>query len=71
MLSQAIIQAGGFAQFADKGKVAVHRKDASGKKVILYVDVGSILKDGKTENDIELQPDDMVIVGERLFNIFW
>ncbi len=67
-LSQAILKAGGLASFANGKKVQVIRKTADGKSEKLIVDVLSILKDGKVENDIELQPDDMVIVPEKLFN---
>lgn len=67
-LSRAILQAGGFAAFANGRKVAIHRKGASGAKEIITADVLSVLKDGKTENDVDLQPDDMVIVPEKWIN---
>lgn len=68
MLSRAIIKAGGFSSFANGRKVQVVRKDAEGKSVKLTADVLSVLKDGKMENDVELLPDDMVIVPEKLIN---
>lgn len=68
MLSRAIIKADGFSSFANGRKVQVVRKDAEGKSVKLTADVLSVLKDGKMENDVELLPDDMVIVPEKLIN---
>ncbi|MCC7518157.1 MAG: polysaccharide biosynthesis/export family protein [Verrucomicrobiae bacterium] len=67
-LSRAIIKAGGFSSFANGRKVQVVRKDAEGKTVKLVVDILSVLKEGKIENDIELLPDDMIIVPEKLIN---
>jgi polysaccharide biosynthesis/export protein len=67
-LSKAILQAGGFAAFANGRKVAVHRKGSNGTKEIITADVLSVLKDGKTENDVDLQPDDMIIVPEKWIN---
>lgn len=69
-LSRAILQAGGFAAFANGKKVAVHRKSANGAKdkEIITADILAVLKDGKTECDVDLQPDDMVIVPEKWIN---
>ena len=68
MLSRAILKAGGLASFANGKKVQVIRKTADGKGEKIVVDVLSILKEGKLENDIELQADDMIIVPEKLIN---
>ncbi len=67
-LSRAIIKAGGFGSFANGRKVQVIRKLPDGKTDRLTVDVLAVLKEGKLENDIELKPEDMVIVPERLVN---
>ena len=69
-VSSAILAAGGFKQFANKGKVRIIRRtgpEASDKKEIV-VDVGAILEKGRLENDVDLQPGDMIIVPERLIN---
>jgi polysaccharide export outer membrane protein len=71
-VSKAILKAGGLAPFANGRKVRVVRKGQASKdpknEDQLIVDVLSILEDGKVENDIELQPDDLVIVPEKLIN---
>jgi polysaccharide biosynthesis/export protein len=67
-VSRAILKAGGFGSFANGKKVQVVRKTPDGKGEKITVDVLSVLKDGRVENDIELKPDDMVIVPEKLVN---
>lgn len=67
-ISQAILRAGGFAQFANKKKVKVIRKTPSqGNKTIL-VDVDAIMQRGDLEKDIFLRKDDVVIVDEQTVN---
>ena len=68
-VSRAILRAGGLAPFANGRKVkVVHKGQDSKKDDQTIVDVLSILEDGKVENDIELQPDDLIIVPEKLIN---
>jgi len=68
-VSRAILRAGGLAPFANGRKVkVVHKGQDSKKDDQTVVDVLSILEDGKVENDIELQPDDLIIVPEKLIN---
>lgn len=70
MVSDAILSAGGFQEFADKGKVRVIRKtgeNASDTKE-LVVDVAAVLEKGKLEEDMELQEGDRVIVRARWIN---
>jgi protein involved in polysaccharide export with SLBB domain len=63
-LSKAIMQAGGFGDFANEKKVKVLRTQPDGKTAQTFVvDVAEILK-GKVENDLVLQPDDVIIVPE-------
>jgi polysaccharide export outer membrane protein len=64
-LTQAIAQAGGFTDRANRKKVNIRRKDASGKEFELSVSVRDILK-GKIK-DIPLQENDTVYVPESLF----
>lgn len=67
-LSKAILQAGGFADFANQRKVKIVRKSGDGGASETFtVDVADILK-GRTEKDVVLQPEDVVIVPERLVN---
>ena len=67
---QAILKAGGLADFANKNKVQVVRGTvgAKGEKKTFDLDMEEILEKGKTEKDILLQPGDLIIVPSRLFN---
>jgi protein involved in polysaccharide export with SLBB domain len=69
-VSSAILAAGGFKQFANKGKVRIIRRTGpeTGDKKEIVVDVGAILEKGRLENDVDVQPGDMIIVPERLIN---
>jgi len=66
----AILRAGGFADFANKRKVKVVRgtPDAQGKTQTFELDMRQILEDGKIDKDIVLQPNDLIIVPSRLVN---
>jgi polysaccharide export outer membrane protein len=66
-LSKAILRSGGLADFASKKKVKIVRK-INGKAETIFVDLGQILDKGHMENDLELQPDDLVVVPEKLIN---
>lgn len=63
-LTQAIAQAGGFTDRANRKRVQVRRKDASGKELEITVNVRDILR-GKIR-DIPLQVNDTVYVPESL-----
>jgi len=67
---QAILRAGGFADFANKSKVQVVRgaAGAKGEKQTFDLDMEQILEKGKTEKDLLLQPGDLIIVPARLLN---
>lgn len=66
---QAIMRAGGFADFANERKVKVVRGAAGSQPAQTFnLDMGQILNNGKTEKDIVLQPGDLVIVPSRLIN---
>jgi protein involved in polysaccharide export with SLBB domain len=69
---QAIMRAGGFADFANEGKVKVIRSptgpDAGKPTQTFNLDMKQILNNGKTEKDIVLQPGDLIIVPSRLIN---
>ncbi len=66
-ISQAILRAGGFAQFANKEKVKVIRKTPQGNKTIL-VNVDGIMRRGDLERDIFIRKDDVIIVEEKNIN---
>jgi protein involved in polysaccharide export with SLBB domain len=68
-VSKAILRAGGFGDFADKRKVKlVRKKVGANDKTTTTVDVSEILEKGKTEKDPVLQPEDLIIVPQRLIN---
>jgi protein involved in polysaccharide export with SLBB domain len=70
-VGQAIMRAGGFADFANKNKVKLVRGGADPnveRQAPIEMDMEQILDKGKTENDIKLQPGDFIIVPSRLFN---
>jgi protein involved in polysaccharide export with SLBB domain len=67
---QAVLKAGGFADFANKAKVQVVRgaAGAHGEKQTFDLDMEQILEKGHTEKDLVLQPGDLIIVPSRLIN---
>ena len=69
-ISSAILQAGGFARFANAKNVRVLRKMANSEKErrVIVVDVDSIMRRGYLNKDIELKKDDVIIVPEKLVN---
>jgi polysaccharide biosynthesis/export protein len=67
---KAILRVGGFADFANKKKVKVVRGGGAdgANKQTFELNMVEILEGGKTEKDIPLQPDDLVIVPSRLIS---
>jgi len=66
----AILRAGGFADFANTSKVKVVRAATgpNGQKKTFDLNMEDILEKGKTEKDIVLEPNDLIIVPTRLIN---
>ena len=64
-VSKAIIKAGGFGDFANKRKVKLTRKNGQE----FTVDLKRVIEEGKTDEDVELQPDDQIYVPQRLINM--
>lgn len=67
-VSKAILRAGGFAEFADQKNVRVTRGSAKSpdEKQTFTVNVAQIFEKGKTEQDMNLQPGDLVFIPERM-----
>ena len=65
-LVEAISKAGGFTKVAAPSRTKVLRM-VDGKEHHIGVNVSSIIKRGNRSKDIELKPDDIVVVPERLF----
>lgn len=64
-VSKAIIRAGGFGDFANKRKVKVIRKNGQD----FTVDLKRVIEEGRTDEDLALQPDDQIYVPQRLINM--
>jgi len=66
-VSRAIIQAGGFADFANSRRVRLIRKNGDKTETII-VDLDLVIKKGRLDKDPVVQPDDTIVVPERLIN---
>jgi protein involved in polysaccharide export with SLBB domain len=66
-VSRAIIRAGGFADFANKRRVKLVRKNGDKTETII-VDLELVIKKGRTDKDPIVEPDDTIVVPERLIN---
>ncbi|MGZ5513302.1 MAG: polysaccharide biosynthesis/export family protein, partial [Chthoniobacterales bacterium] len=64
-VSKAVIRAGGFGDFANKRKVKLTRKN--GQELI--IDLKRIIEEGRTDEDVIVQPDDRIFVPQRLINM--
>jgi polysaccharide export outer membrane protein len=67
-VSKAILMVGGLADFADRRRVKLVHKKPDGTTETTVVDLVEILDNGHTDRDPVLQPDDMIIVPQRLIN---
>ncbi|MEO0793558.1 MAG: SLBB domain-containing protein [Verrucomicrobiota bacterium] len=67
-ISQAILGAGGFAQFANGGSVKLIRHDEAGVRTELEIDVDEILEEGQQEMDVQIQSGDRIIVPEKFIS---
>jgi len=66
-LTQAILEVGGFSDFANKRKVKLVRKSASSSQVKI-IDVSVVIDQGRTDLDVALKPGDVVVVPARFLN---
>jgi polysaccharide export outer membrane protein len=67
-VSKAILRAGGFADFANERKVLVTRAKPDGSTETITVDVKRIIEKGRQDLDVEVLPNDLIRVPERLIN---
>jgi len=67
-VSQAILLVGGLADFADKRRVKLVRKKPDGTTETTIVDLVEVLEKGHTDRDPHVQPEDTIIVPQRLIN---
>jgi len=67
-VSKAILRAGGFAEFANQRKVLVTRPRPDGSTDTITVNVKEIIEEGRQDLDIEVLPNDLIRVPERMIN---
>jgi polysaccharide export outer membrane protein len=67
-VSKAVLLSGGLADFADRRKVKLVRKKPDGTTETTVVDLVEILDKGHSERDPVVQPDDTIVVPQRLIN---
>ena len=66
-MSQAILRAGGFAQFANPKAVKLVRTTPQGNKTIL-INCDDIMRKGNLNNDIYIRDGDVLIIDEKKIN---
>jgi len=67
-LAKTILDAGGFAKFANASKVKILRTAPDGSKQTLIVDAGTILETGSFDQDVPLVNGDVIIVPEKILS---
>jgi len=67
-VSKVILRAGGLADFANRRKVKLVRKKLGNQTETFIVDLAEVLDRGRADKDPVIQPDDLIIVPERLIN---
>ncbi|MBJ7326855.1 MAG: polysaccharide biosynthesis/export family protein [Chthoniobacterales bacterium] len=67
-VSKAIMRAGGFAEFANQRKVLVTRPQPDGTTETIVVNVKEVIEKGRQDLDVEVLPNDIIRVTERLIN---
>ena len=67
-VSKAILRAGGFSNFANQRKVKLTRAGPDGTTDTRVIDVKEIIERGRLDLDVEVRPNDFIVVPERLIN---
>ena len=62
-----ILEAGGLTQFAAGNRAKIVRKDEDGKTREIKVKLESLVRKGKLEENVEVQPGDLIVVPESFF----
>jgi protein involved in polysaccharide export with SLBB domain len=66
-LTQAILESGGFSDFANKRKVKLVRRSGSTSQTKI-IDVSAVIDQGRTDLDETLKPGDVVVVPARFLS---
>ncbi len=70
-VSKAIMRAFGFTNYGDKKRVRVIRSGAKGTPGRTFtVNVADILEKGRTDQDVAVEPEDLIYVPARAINIY-
>lgn len=67
-VSKAVLRAGGFGTFANQRKVKLTRTQPDGTTDTQIIDVKQIIEKGRPDLDVEVLPNDLILVPERLIN---
>lgn len=67
-VSKAILRSGGFADFSNQRKVKLTRSKPDGTTETFTIDVKEIIERGRQELDVEVLPNDFIVVPERMIN---
>jgi len=63
----ALLAAGGLAEFAAGNRTKLVRKDENGKTLEKRIRAGDLVQDGKLKENVDLRPGDLLIVPESYF----
>lgn len=67
-VSKAILRAGGFSDFSNQRKVKLTRAKADGSTQTMIIDVKEIIEKGRQDLDVVVEPNDFIVVPERMIN---
>ena len=68
-LARLILTSSQSSEFSNLKSVKIKRVAPDGSKQVLEVNVERILKTGDFEDDVKLQPEDVIIVPQKIFNV--
>jgi polysaccharide export outer membrane protein len=63
---KAVLAAGGFSQFAARGRASLIREEA-GKRSIIPIDFNDLMRNPEAGKDVPMKPGDILIVPQSLF----
>jgi polysaccharide export outer membrane protein len=63
-LLEVVLAVGGLSEFAAGNRAWIMRKDADGKETRIPVKIVDLIKKGRTKENVEMQPGDMLVVPE-------
>jgi polysaccharide export outer membrane protein len=68
-VSKAVVRVGGFTEYADKRHVRVTRRETgSDQTKTVIVDLSKVIEEGKTDQDMVLEPGDSIFVPSKLLS---